>query len=124
MLAAGRLQRRPQGRQLLVIQSRLDPPEEGALLMADVVAQHLTEARESRDLGGALRLQLIDPASDVGVLGEDPVDVRVLPADVSRERRQQQFLLQPEMLASFVTPESERADPELGRVRLRGSLEA
>lgn len=56
MLAPRGLQRHAHIVDLLRIQRCLDTPEQCAFLAPDVIAQHLAEAREDRDLGDGLAL--------------------------------------------------------------------
>jgi len=108
MIVACVVQRCADRDELVVAQGRLDAPEQGALLVANVIAQRLAEGIERGDAGTRGALETCDPVADLAVLGEDSNDVSIGGADVVYERRQQQLLFEAKMLSALRSPELQR----------------
>jgi hypothetical protein len=111
-------------RQELVLgERRFDEREQHALLVTDVRAKAPAEFVERLRSRARLGGEVGGKAAQLDVVGEHADDVRVLGRCVAGERRQQDLLLDAEVVTSFLLPEREERVARSRRRVLRGSHE-
>ena len=82
VLAASRVKVAADGVELIWGEGRFDPPEDRSLFVANVLTEQLAEFVEDFGFRVWRAVELGDAATDVRVLGQDALDVRVVRAGV------------------------------------------
>jgi hypothetical protein len=94
-----------------------------------VVSQQFAKSVERCSIDAPAGLEVGDPATNVQMVDEDAHDVGVVGPGVTGEGRQEQLLLQAEVLTTLLAPEAERRMSHglqvgIGRaLQLQGKLE-
>ena len=103
-------------------EGRFDPTEDRSLFVANVLTKQLAELVEDFGFGVGRALELGDSSTEVGVLGQDALDVSVVRAGVFRQGGKEQFLFEAKVFDAFGAPEVERRLPDGVGLSLVGSL--
>ncbi len=124
VLAASRVKVAADGVELIWGEGRFDPPEDRSLFVANVLTEQLAEFVEDFGFRVWRAVELGDAATDVRVLGQDALDVRVVRAGVFRQGGEEQFFFEAKVFAAFGAPEGECRLPDRVGLSLVGSFQA